>query len=131
MRTILLTISAATIAFLIDLAIATAAVRLTRVPPSFPPFTFLPLLSGALGGALFASLAFAGIRAASPSPERVFFFVTLAVFALSLGLPLRLSFTHSPRFVGVTPAAQMVLVLMHAVVAVVCFITLTIRMPAR
>ncbi len=124
-RTLFLTLAAALIALLLDLAIATAAVRLTRVPPTFPPFTFLPILSGTVGGTVLASLVYSGIRAASPAPDRLFLFVTLAVFALSLGLPLRLSFTHSLRFAGVTPAAQMVLVLMHAVVAVASFVTLT------
>ncbi len=52
MRTIVLTVAAATIAFIIDLALGAAAVRLTRVPPDFPPFTLLPIQSGAVGGAL-------------------------------------------------------------------------------
>ena len=125
MRVLFLTFAAATIAFIIDLAIGIVAVRLTRVPPDFAPFTLLPILSGAVGGAVLASLVYAGIRAVSSLPDRMFFFVTLAAFTLSLGLPLRLSFTRSPRFAGVPPAAQMVLVLMHAVVAVVCYIPLT------
>lgn len=127
MRTIVLTVAAAIIAFIIDLALGAAAVRLTRVPPDFPPFTLLPILSGAVGGAILASLVYAAVRAISPVPGRMFFFMTLAAFTLSLGLPLRLSFTRSLRFAGVTPAAQMVLVLMHAVVAVVSFITLTVK----
>lgn len=127
MRTIVLTFAAATIAFFIDLALATAAIRLTRVPPNFPPFTLLPILSGAVGGAILASLVYAAARALSPAPDRLFFFLTFAAFTLSLGLPLRLSFTRSLRFSGVTPAAQMMLVLMHAVVSVVSFITLTAR----
>ena len=126
-RTLLLTVSAALIALVLDLAIATAAVRLTRVPQTFPPFTFLPILSGTVGGTVLASLVYSGIRAASSQPDRLFFFVTLTVFALSLGLPLRLSFTQSVRFAGVTPAAQMVLVLMHAVVAAVSFVVLTAK----
>ena len=63
----------------------------------------------------------------SPTPDRLFFFVTLAVFACSLALPLRLSFTRSQRFAGVTTSAQMVLVLMHAIVAVVTFLSLTAK----
>ena len=127
MRTLFLTFAAAIVAFFLDLAIGAAAVRFTRVPQGFPPFTLLPILSGAVGGAVLASLVYAGVRAVSSMPDRLFFFVTLAAFTLSLGLPLRLSFTRSLRFAGVTPAAQMVLVLMHAVVAVVSFITLTAK----
>ena len=127
MRTAVLTFAAAMIAFIIDFALGTAAMRLTRVPPDFPPFTLLPILSGAVGGAILASFVYAAVRAISSAPDRLFFFLTLAAFTLSLGLPLRLSFTRSLRFTGVTPAAQMVLVLMHAVVAVVSFITLTAK----
>ncbi len=107
------------------MAIGAAASRLTGVPKDFPPFTFLPLLSGAVGGTVLASIVYALIQATTQNPDRVFFFISLGVFALALGLPLRLSFTHSARFAGVTPSAQMVLVLMHAVVATVSFVTLT------
>lgn len=128
-RTILLTLMAGAIALVLDLAIGTAAPRFTRVPQDFPPFTFLPILSGTVGGAILASLVYSLIRAASRAPDRLFFFVTLGVFAVSLGLPLRLSFTRSLRFAGVTPSAQMVLVLMHAIMAVVSFVTLTTPRP--
>lgn len=127
MRAVCLMLAAAVIAFNIDLLIATLAVKLTRVPQNFPPFTALPILSGAVGGAVLASLAYAAIRATSREPDRLFFFVSVAFFVLSLGLPLRLSFTRSLRFAGVTPTAQMVLVLMHAVAAVVIFLTITAR----
>jgi hypothetical protein len=52
MRVLFLTFAAAGIAFIIDLAIGMVAVRLTRVPPDFAPFTLLPILSGAVGGAV-------------------------------------------------------------------------------
>jgi hypothetical protein len=126
-RTLLLTVAAGGIALAIDLAIGTAAPRFTHVPREFPPFTFLPVFSGTVGGAVLASIAYSIIRITSRNPDQIFFFVSLAVFALSLGLPLRLSFTHSSRFAGVTPSAQMVLVLMHAIVMVVSFVTLTAR----
>src|SRR5579875_3495160 len=126
-RTLLLTIAAGGIALVIDLAIGTAAPRFTDVPRGFPPFTFLPILSGTVGGAVLASIAYSIMRITSRNPDQIFFFVSLAVFALSLGLPLRLSFTHSSHFAGVTPSAQMVLVLMHAIVMVVRFVTLTAR----
>lgn len=124
-RSILLTFISGAIALILDLAIGTAAPRFTHVPQDFPPFTFMPILSGTVGGAVLASLVYSCLRVGSRAPDRLFFFVTIGVFALSLGLPLRLSFTRSPRFAGVTPSAQMVLVLMHAIVAVVSFVTLT------
>ena len=124
MRTISLTLLAALLAFVVDSLIGFAALRYTQVPKNFPPFTLLPILSGAVGGALFASLCYALIRAVSKQPEKLFLFVAVAVLALSFGLPIRLSFTKSPRFAGVTPAAQMALVLMHTVVATICVTTL-------
>ena len=130
MRTVVLTLIAGIVALVVDMAIGSAAVRLTRVPQDFPPFTLLPILSGTIGGAVLASAVYGVIRMVARNPDRIFFFVTLAVFALSLGLPLRLSYTRSHRFAGVTPSAQMVLVLMHAVVATVSFVTLTAK-PGR
>ena len=125
MRSVSLTFLAAVTALTITLAIGVVAPRLTGVPRDFPPFTILPLLSGVLGGTILASVVYSPIRATIHNPDRIFFFVSLGVFALTLGLPLRLSFTRSVRFAGVTPSAQMVLVLIHAVVATVSFITLT------
>lgn len=129
LRTVFLTVVAAALAFALDMALASLALRLTRVPAGFPPFTTLPILSGAIGGAVGASLVYSLLRATSRQPERAFFFVTLVVFVLSMGLPLRLSFTRSARFAGVTPSAQAVLILMHAVVATVTFVTLTSANP--
>ena len=124
MKSVFLTCLAAAIAFVLDWAIGTAAPRFTRAPQTFPPFTWLPILSGALGGAVLASLAYSLLKAYAEQPERAFFFVAASALALSFLLPLRLSFTRSPRFAGVTTSAQMVLILMHTIVAVVSVVTL-------
>jgi hypothetical protein len=115
---------AAGIAFLVDSAIARAGVRLTQVPDGFPPFTALPILSGCVGGMVMASLAYAILKVVSRQPGRTFLFVAMGALVLSFGLPLRLSFTKSRRFAGVTPSAQMLLVLMHSVVATAAVVTL-------
>ena len=130
MRTVLMTLLAAVVASLVDLAIGAAAPRFTQVPRNFPPFTWLPILSGTVGGAVLAAVAYATLHRVSKHPDRLFFFVAIGSLALSFGLPLRLSFTKSVRFAGVTPAAQMVLVLMHAVVATVSVVML-IAKPSR
>ena len=91
----------------------------------FPPFAFLPILSGVAGGFLLASIAYAVIRASFAQPDRVFLFVAVIELALSFALPLRLSFTKSQRFAGVTPAAQIALVLMHSVVAASATVVMT------
>lgn len=118
-RTLLSMLVAICLAFAVDYLIAQAGLRFTQVPKAFPPFTFLPILSGAVGGAVLATLTYAIIRAVSSQPDRTFLFVAIAALAVSFALPLRLSFTRSARFAGVTPTAQMILVLMHTVVATI------------
>jgi len=127
LRTITLTLLAGTVALIVDLAIGAAAPRFTHVPKDFPPFTFLPILSGTFGGAILASIVYSLLKAFVKQPDRTFFFVAAATLALSFALPLRLSFTQSHRFAGVTTSAQMVLILMHTVVATVSVVTLLIR----
>jgi uncharacterized protein DUF6069 len=124
LRIFLLMLFACTFAFAIDIMIALAGLRFTNVPSDFPPFTLLPILSGCLGGVVMASLTYAVLKAVSAQPERIFLFVAVSALALSFALPLRLSFTKSRRFAGVTPSAQAILVLMHTVVATVAVVTL-------
>ena len=123
-RAFTLMLLASSAAFAIDFVIARVGVRLTDVPGDFPPFTLLPILSGCVGGVLMASLTYAVLKAVSGQPERMFLFVAVAALCLSFLLPLRLSFTRSPRFAGVTPSAQVILVLMHAVVATTAVVAL-------
>ena len=105
--------------------LANVALRVTGVPRGFPPFTVLPLLSGVVGGFLGASAVYLIIRSVSANPNRSMFFVSIFVLALSFGLPLRLSFTKSSRFAGVTTSAQMVLALLHTTIATVAVSVLT------
>ena len=117
MKTALLVTLTALATFIVVWALSVFAMKVTGVPDDFPPFTGLPILSGVVGGFLGASAIYALVRASAANPDRVFFFVAIAFLALSFGLPLRLSFTKSPRFAGVTPAAQMTLALFHTIVA--------------
>lgn len=128
-RTLGLTILAGTIAFALDLCLAAFAQKITHVPPAFPPFTWLPVLSGSFGGAVLASLVYSLLRAFAGRPERIFFFIVATTLALSFSLPIRLSFTRSARFAGVTTSAQAMLLLMHTVVATVCVVTLLASTP--
>ena len=124
LRIILLMLFACTFAFAIDIMIALAGLRFTDVPSDFPPFTLLPILSGCVGGVVMASLTYAVLKLVSAHPEKIFLIVAVCALALSFALPLRLSFTKSRRFAGVTPSAQAMLVLMHTVVATVAVVTL-------
>lgn len=127
---IIKTFLASALAFAITYPVARASVNLTGVPSDFPPFTALPILSGVVVGPLMATAVYAALRPVSADitqVDRLFFFVTLASLILSLALPLRLSFTQSQRFAGVTPSAQMILVLLHVIVAVCTFLALTYK----
>ena len=117
MRNVPYVLLAALLAFGVDILIAALAMRFSGVPKGFPPFTSLPILSGVLGGFLLASLVYAVLRLTSTHPDQIFFFVAITALAISFALPVRLSFTHSKRFAGVTPAAQMALAVMHSVIA--------------
>ena len=124
LRVAALMLFACSFAFAIDIMIALVGLRFTHVPSDFPPFTLLPILSGCVGGVVMASLTYAVLKLVSAHPEKMFLFVAVGTLALSFALPLRLSFTKSHRFAGVTPSAQAMLVLMHTVVATVAVVTL-------
>jgi len=81
-------------------------------------------------GAVLASISYAITQAVSRQPDKTFLFVAVAALVLSFALPLRLSFTKSARFAGVTPAAQMILVLMHTVVATIS-VAILLTKPER
>jgi hypothetical protein len=118
-RTVLLTLVAGSLAFVVDFLIALVGFRFTPVPRDFPPFTLLPILTGTMTGAVLAPLSYAILQAVSRQPEKTLLFVAVVAFVLSFALPLRLSFTTSARFAGVTPTAQMLLVLMQTVAATI------------
>ena len=130
MKTTLLVTLTAVTTFMVVRVLSAIAMKLTGVPEGFPPFTALPLLSGVAGGFLGASAVYAIVKVSAANPDRVFFFIAITLLALSFALPLRLSFTKSHRFAGVTPAAQMTLVLFHTIIAASSVTALT-RIGAR
>jgi hypothetical protein len=103
--------------FALEYLLGTAAMRFTGVPKGFPPFTPLPILSGVVGGFVLGTSAYVVVKGMSSDPNRTFLLIAVAALALSFALPIRLSFTKSKRFTGVTPSAEMVLALMHTVLA--------------
>ncbi len=125
MKTPVSVLIVAVAAFIGVWCIARVALKITGVPAGFPPFTTLPFLSGVVGGFLGASALYALVRASARHRDRLFFVIEIGDLALSFGLPIRLSFTHSRRFAGVTPAAQMTLALMHTVIATSAVAVLT------
>ncbi len=125
MKTVSSVVLTAVTTFFVVCGIAALARNVTGVPKDFPPFTALPLLSGVVGGFCGGAAVYAIVRASSTNPDRAFLFITVSFLALSFALPIRLSFTTSRRFAGATPSAQMMLVLLHTVVATSTVIALT------
>ncbi|MGH9622317.1 MAG: hypothetical protein ACRD45_21745 [Bryobacteraceae bacterium] len=74
---------------------------------------------------MFATLAYAVVKFTSCYPNRTFLLITVVALAISFALPVHLSFTKSKHFAGVTNSAQMVLVLMHTVLATSAVTVLT------
>lgn len=106
-----------------------ALLRVTGVPPTYPPLLPQQILSGTLGGALLVSLGYWLLGALLPDKRtRHIVFVALAVVLclVSFQLATRLSYTQSPRFAGVTLAAQVGQCVIHVLVvflSVICFLS--------
>lgn len=103
--------------------------RISGVPPTYPPLLPQQIVSGTIGGPLLVALGYWFLSALIPDKRtRHFVFLALAVVLLvaSFHLPYRLSTTKSPRFAGVTLAAQIGQCLLHANVvflSVICFLS--------
>lgn len=100
-------------------AIARVAAWLTNAPPSFAPFTFLPVASGGFASAIGASLIYCALALVFERPQTIFVVVAAILLLASFHLPFRLSNHRSPRFAGATFAMQLVLCSMHATVAAI------------
>jgi hypothetical protein len=120
--------AAAALSTSVCLAVGFVLLRTTGVPPTYPPFSPLPIASGAIGGALLVTLGYWALAALIRDRGTVnAAFVAAGVILLvaSFYLPYRLSHTTSPRFAGVTVAAQVGQGLLHILVAGVsgyCFL---------
>ncbi len=106
-----------------------ALLRISGVPPTYPPLLPQQILSGTIGGALLVSLGYWLLSALIPDKRtRNALFLSLAVVLCltSFQLAARLSYTHSSRFAGVTLAAQIGQCVLHTLVvflSVICFLT--------
>jgi len=112
---------ALSVAILTPLVLALGFVfgRVTGMPRGFPPFTFLPLLVGCVTGPLYSTIGYVLFWLTIDDQSvlnTVFVAAGVVLLVLSWGLPLRLSYTKSPRFAGATVPAQLTLGLLHAVV---------------
>ena len=116
-----------TTAFCVPLGLA--LLRVTGVPPSYPPLLPQQILSGTIGGALLVTLGYALLSALIPERKlrhTVFMVLAVLLTIASFQLPYRLTYTTSLRFAGVTFAAQIGQCLLHTIVVMlsaICFLS--------
>ena len=103
--------------------------KFSGAPPDYPPLLPQQVFSGTLGGSILVAVGYA-LLAAWIKNVQTRHLVLLALGALllvlSFYLPFRLSYTQSPRFAGVTLAAQIAQGLLHTLVVgigVMCFVS--------
>lgn len=103
----------------LNVALGFVFARLTGVPKDFPPFSPLPIVTGSVGGPLIATVGYLLLWVLISSQtvlHAVFVAAGVVLLVASYSLPRRLSFTRSPRFAGVTVAAQLALGFLHTLV---------------
>ena len=102
--------------------------RITGVPPTYPPLLPLQIISGTVGGALLVTLGYWLLAALIRDPKALtatFLSLGFVLLVASYYLPYRLTYTTSHRFDGVTLAAQIGQGLLHTIVVVlgmICFL---------
>lgn len=108
--------------------VAFILLKTTGVPQTYPPLLPLQVTSGTVGGALLVTLGYWLLSAFVRDAKTLnIIFVTAGSVLLiaSFHLPYRLSYTTSPRFAGVTTAAQIGQGLWHTLVvglSIFCFL---------
>ena len=114
------------------LALAAVFLRTTGVPPTYPPLLPQQIVSGTVGGAFLVWLGYALLAACISNQNtlaRTVIVLGVILTVASFYLPYRLTYTTSPRFEGVTVAAQIAQSFLHAMVvgiSLFCFL----RRPA-
>jgi mannose/fructose/N-acetylgalactosamine-specific phosphotransferase system component IIC len=116
-----------TTAFCVPLGLT--LLKITGVPPTYPPLLPQQLLAGTVGGALLVTLGYALLTAILPEKKlrhTVFMLLAAVLTVASYQLAYRLTYTTSPRFAGVTVAAQIGQCLLHTIVVMlsaICFLS--------
>jgi hypothetical protein len=118
----------ALITSLVCLVVAAIFLRTTGVPTTYPPFLPQQIIAGAVGGALLVTLGYWFLSAQirdRKTAVAIFVILGLILLIASFYLPYRLSYTTSPRFAGVTVAAQIGQGVLHTLVvglSMMCFL---------
>lgn len=110
---------ASLLATLLCLPIAFVLLKTTGVPSTYPPLLPQQIIAGTVGGALLVTLGYWLLTTLVRDPKNlavIFVFAGIVLLIASFYLPYRLSFTKSPRFAGVTLAAQIGQGFLHSLV---------------
>ena len=116
---------AGTLSTLLDLGVANVVTYLFDAPEEYAPFTFLPILSGGMGGALGGAGVYTLLLRFNRQPEKAFRYTALLVLLGSYYLPTRLLVTKSSRFAGANLPIILTQMIMHTLVAVTTVAVLT------
>lgn len=118
---------AALLTTVVGLVVAFILLRITGVPSTYPPLLPLQVISGTVGGALLVTLGYwllASFIHDRKTLNTTFVVAGIVLLLASFYLPYRLSYTTSPRFDGVTVAAQIGQGFLHTLVvglSIFCF----------
>ena len=91
----------------------------TGVPRTYPPLLPQQIIAGTMGGALLVTLGYwllASCLRDAKTVHTILVFAGIVLLVASFHLPYRLSYTTSPRFAGVTVAAQIGQGFLHCLV---------------
>lgn len=111
----------------VTLALAKVFLHTTGVPLTYPPLLPQQIIAGSIGGALLSTLGYLLFQSVIRDRKTftiVFVASGLLLMVASYYLPWRLTYTTSPRFAGVTPAAQIAQAFLHTVVVVLSMLCL-------
>jgi len=108
----------------INLVMANIIRFLFKAPEEYAPLTFLPILSGCVGGSFGAMFVFGLLAKFIQKPSLIFYIITGGVLVASFSLPLRLLNSNSPRFAGHNLPTLIGQMVMHTIVALCCVVTL-------
>lgn len=100
--------------------------QLTNVPLGFASFTPAPIVAGSVAGPLISTVGYLLLWAFVHDQRAlhlVFVAAGIALLVASYYLPWRLTYSASPRFAGVTIAAQFALGLLHTIVVGVSLVS--------
>ena len=96
----------------LNLVLGFVFARLTNVPSGFAPFTPAPIVAGSVAGPLISTVGYLLLWTFVRDQRAlhlVFVAAGIALLVASYYLPWRLTYSVSPRFAGVTIAAQFAL----------------------